>query len=418
MAKPDFYPIEEGKEELTITPQYLSNLFGKQELLNRPIINYPFLMGGQIAVGKENKTFKFEEDKGLWLGNADWNLAPAKIGIDGVATFKNVVLTNSVKITDIVQGSEIAIQQWQSTLTFSATDYRTVAWTSGTITLMDGTSFSISSGNTGAMTALTYIYFDKSVSTTVLQTTTTASNAVGTGKILLAVAQNVSDTTKYAKFQVFSGSGGIGGSWVGADNIIVTNLAAIKADLGSITAGNITLDTAGFIRGGQTAYNTGTGFFLGYSGNAYKFSIGNPAGNYLTWDGTNLLVKGRQEHSAGDTLYQSSDIQRIETSATYTKHKGITVRRGGSYRVKFTLSSGNTLWRAYGRIYVNGVPVGTERNANNVPTEFSEDISGINPNDEIQIYIKRDPADGDQTRVEKFRIYVLDYDSSSVTYDA
>ena len=195
-------------------------------------------------------------------------------------------------VTSIQQGSEIAIQQWQSTLTFSATDYRVVDWTTGTITLMDGTAYSISSGNTGNMAALTYIYLDKAVSTTVLNVTTTATTAVGTGKILLAVAQNVSDITKYAKFQVFSGSGGIGGSWVAADNIIVTNLAAISANLGSITAGNITLDSSGYIKGGQTAYNTGTGFFLGYSTDAYKLSIGNSVdtSKLLLWDGTDLIV--------------------------------------------------------------------------------------------------------------------------------
>ena len=82
------------------------------------------------------------------------------------------------------------------------------------------------------------------------------------------------------------------------DKINVANLAAISADIGTVTAGNITLDTSGFIRAGQTNYDTGTGFFLGYSGSDYKFSIGSPAGNYLTWDGQNLTLKGTLELSA------------------------------------------------------------------------------------------------------------------------
>jgi len=52
--------------------------------------------------------------------------------------------------------------------------------------------------------------------------------------------------------------------------------------------GTINVTTVGHIRGGQTAYNTGIGFFLGYSTDAYKFSIGNPNGDYLLWDGSNL----------------------------------------------------------------------------------------------------------------------------------
>ena len=54
----------------------------------------------------------------------------------------------------------------------------------------------------------------------------------------------------------------------------------------------INTGTTGHIRGGQTDYNTGTGFFLGYSGAAYKFSIGNTTTDYLTFDGTNLSVSG------------------------------------------------------------------------------------------------------------------------------
>lgn len=59
----------------------------------------------------------------------------------------------------------------------------------------------------------------------------------------------------------------------------------------TITGGGITLSGGGSIKGGQTDYNTGTGFFLGYS-TGYKFSIGNSAGDSLTWNGTTLNIKG------------------------------------------------------------------------------------------------------------------------------
>jgi hypothetical protein len=57
----------------------------------------------------------------------------------------------------------------------------------------------------------------------------------------------------------------------------VPYLSTLKVgQLSAITTntGTLTIDTTGYILGGQTAYNTGTGFFLGYSGAAYKFSIG------------------------------------------------------------------------------------------------------------------------------------------------
>ena len=59
----------------------------------------------------------------------------------------------------------------------------------------------------------------------------------------------------------------------------------------TVNTGTLTVDTSGYIKGGQTAYNTGSGFFLGYSGGAYKFSIGNSSSSFA-YDGTNLSITG------------------------------------------------------------------------------------------------------------------------------
>ena len=71
----------------------------------------------------------------------------------------------------------------------------------------------------------------------------------------------------------------------------VGSLSAITANMGTITAGNITLDSSGYIRGGQTDYFTGSGFWLGYNTGttSYAFSIGTST-NYMKWDATNGLV--------------------------------------------------------------------------------------------------------------------------------
>ena len=65
---------------------------------------------------------------------------------------------------------------------------------------------------------------------------------------------------------------------------------------GDVTAAGIRINASGNIRGGQTDYATGTGFFLGYSGATYKFSIGSST-DYLKWDGTTLKIAGRLETS-------------------------------------------------------------------------------------------------------------------------
>ena len=47
--------------------------------------------------------------------------------------------------------------------------------------------------------------------------------------------------------------------------IQANSITSAKLATTLLYAGAITLDTNGLIKGGQTAYNTGTGFFLGYS---------------------------------------------------------------------------------------------------------------------------------------------------------
>jgi hypothetical protein len=120
---------------------------------------------------------------------------------------------------------------------------------------MDGTTYNITAGNTGNMTARTFIYLDIAVSTTAFQVTTTGSNAVGSGKILIGIAQN---STTQAIFQIYDGYGGLkikasdsietgsiitdllAANAVTAAKISVSQLSAISADMGSITAGTIT----------------------------------------------------------------------------------------------------------------------------------------------------------------------------------
>jgi hypothetical protein len=69
-------------------------------------------------------------------------------------------------------------------------------------------------------------------------------------------------------------------------------LSAITVNTGALTVQDtLTVGTTGSIRGGQTGYNTGTGFFLGYSGGAYRFSIGSSTVN-MTWDGSAFTVIG------------------------------------------------------------------------------------------------------------------------------
>lgn len=69
--------------------------------------------------------------------------------------------------------------------------------------------------------------------------------------------------------------------------------------------GAITLGTTGFIRGGQTDYEMGNGFFLGYSFDDYKFSIGD-TDNYLKWDGSKVIMRGSLDVSSSGGVINNS----------------------------------------------------------------------------------------------------------------
>jgi len=158
-------------------------------------------------------------------------------GTTGVTWDGSALTVNGAVVTDLEPGSEIAIEGWQCTCAFSASDNNTVAWGAGQLILTDGTVYNISAGNTGDMSARTYIYFDKAVSTSTLRTTTTASTAVGSGKILVGAAIN---STNEALYQVYSGVGGV---QIAGSNIEPLSITATEIAAGTITANEIAGNT-------------------------------------------------------------------------------------------------------------------------------------------------------------------------------
>jgi len=114
------------------------------------------------------------------------------------------------------------------------------------------------------------------------------------------------------------GAGVIYAGTVEAADINATTLSAITANTGALSvSGALTMGTTGHIKGGQTAYDTGTGFFLGYDSTAYKFSIGNSAGTKMTWNGTALTVTGGT--ITGGTIQTATTGARVVLSAATNK---------------------------------------------------------------------------------------------------
>lgn len=277
------------------------------------------LIAGELHIPDEDTTansFHINSTGDAWWGatesdfNSDNDNATAYVLKTGAAKFQSIILSGSVVITGIQIGSEISIQGWQLDTVFSATDENTVAWAAGTLTLMSGATYSIGGGNTGNMSARTYIYLDIAISTTAFQTTTTATTAVGSGKILVAVAEDNSGSD--ATFQVFGGIGG--GLWTTANiatNTITANeiaantitasemnvsvLSAISANIGTITSGTITGLTIRTAATGQRIIMEGSDNSLRFfDSSAQVIGMGTTAGTGLVFSLNAVTTKAIQ----------------------------------------------------------------------------------------------------------------------------
>lgn len=205
------------------------------------------------------------------------------------------VVKGAIQSDNYVQGSNgwflaasglLAARGWAQTSLFSATGTDQVNWGDGTFTANDGKAYSIVSGAAAGMAAETYIYFDPEVSETAYQTTTDLLVATGAGRVLIAVAENNSNG---ATFKVLDekGTQKLDGNDLILNSVTANHLAAALA-----YAGVLQIATGGYIHSGQTAWDTGIGFFFANIGGTPKASFGDSAGNKFTWNGLVMFLKG------------------------------------------------------------------------------------------------------------------------------
>ncbi len=159
----------------------------------------------------------------------------------------------------------------------------------------------------------------------------------------------------------------------------ITATGTINATGGYVGAGSTALGiesagfnigTTGHIRGGQTAYDTGTGFFLGYSTDAYKFSIAN--GQYkMLYDGTTLEAFGNisplREYVAGevlairDAVFLEDGIQALTWASQTTDDDTLTFGNDatgpGQLAQSFQVAVSHTISRIIVKIGKAGSPI-------------------------------------------------------------
>ncbi len=128
----------------------------------------------------------------------------------------------------------------------------------------------------------------------------------------------------------------------GTTNKITFDNSGNATLLNLTVGGSLNISTSGNIKSGQTAYNTGTGFFLEYNSGSPRLSIGDgTTTNSLTWNASLLTVNGTpltNQDIYGDGSDGDVTISSNTTLTTDMYYNNLTVNNTknlitGSYRV-------------------------------------------------------------------------------------
>jgi len=207
--------------------------------------------------------------------------------------------TNSI-VTAGVNAGQYAITGGMNSVDNAVVVYRATYVNAFGTTFTIDKAFTISKsktgsvGSTGAAARIAYVKTTGTLSPTPSITTVSGDSLPITGTWGESNAWQLYPPTIGAGEQVWQTTGTYNyitnqTTWVAPylSNLKVGTLSAL-----TVNTGTLTVDASGYIRGGQTAYNTGTGFWLGYDSGAYKFSIGSSTQG-ITWDGSALNITGK-----------------------------------------------------------------------------------------------------------------------------
>jgi hypothetical protein len=220
---------------------------------------------------------------------------------------------------------------WGQTCAFSSASNVQVNWGAGVFTSAGGETYNISAGNTGTMSAKTYIYLDLNVSDTTYQHTTTPATSVGIGKVLIAVAQN-STSPILATYMLSEATQIVG------DNILANTISASKITTGQLIVGtNVGLGTAQDSSGVTTIIgNTVTTGFI----NALSVVAGSVAAENIT--GTYITGKTVRTASSGFRIQLNGSNNHLEFLNDSTVYGSVYTYVGLASTNGLTMETSNT----------------------------------------------------------------------------
>jgi hypothetical protein len=242
----------------------------------------------ELYAGASTSKIGLDTSNGIYAGASDFATAPFTVSLAGVLTATGVDITGNINATTISADSGV------------------IGGFTITPTQMYGgvikTALAVNLGETGVIMDSYGLRGYNSVLGKIFDLPTDGSAPSFSGGIINSSIFNINTNA------VIRTSSTVGDGTANSAGILIndTGLYACAANQTPATANvKVLIDgTAVFnasIRGGQTDYETGTGYFLGLSGGDYKFSIGSST-NYMKWDGTYLTLKGSFDVGSGGLI--------------------------------------------------------------------------------------------------------------------
>jgi len=116
---------------------------------------------------------------------------------------------------------------------------------------------------------------------------------------------------------------------------------------------------------------------------------------------------------AGDILVHENDAEKTTNSLSWVKVKETTLGDSakGILRIAFTMENNFSGQTAYGRIYRNGVPIGTTRSlkpgfGDDNTVTYTEDISGWIGGDTLQVFAYKSITSVFAVTISELKVYV------------
>lgn len=228
---------------------------------------------GEMIIGQGNTVFKADSN-GIYLGDAVYADAPFRVDMSGNFYATSAQISGTINaISGTIGGFTITPTQMYGGIIRTAENVG--AGESGVVMDTDGLR-----GYSATYGEVFNLPTDGSAPTFSSGIINSATFEINTNAVI-----RTSDT-------VGDGTANSAGILLNETGIYACQASQTlaNANVKILSTGEATF--SGSVKGGMTDYMTGVGYFMGLSGGDYKLAVGDPDGNFMSWNNEQLRIKG------------------------------------------------------------------------------------------------------------------------------